>query len=766
MSVASRPLAMLTRLAYDRGFRGWLTQPSPLDAAWLAMLVGGLVGLASSPNPSAGLGRFAALIASAVLFSWLVKQVCSTTHFKRASWALVAVCAIGALAVLALIRGQLPDSPLSRRLGPVLGLFAGFPAISGDVLDVNGRFPIHQYGFAYLLLVIAPFLVAEAALGTRPLRRVAALLGALALGLLLAASEARGAMLALVVGVALVARLRSRWFWMLLPLGGLLVYLLLARGLINRSLETQWLQTRLSIWTRSLELLTDYPFGGVGLGMRNFAEVFAWNFGLPGPYQVVHSHNILIQAYAEQGLLGLVGLLLVVGGGLLSAWRAAGAIPAEARPEAAGVLGALSASALYGLTDQVPTTDGGLAILATLCALGVAGARLCPPLTSSPPLPVSASPRPRVSLSQRPHLPASRLLPAVAIAVLLLPLVPRWASGLALNLGAVELAGAVLNQSLGLDQRSAALTRAERSLSAAVAWNHQNTSAYRELARVRLLLHDVPGALAALDQARRQRTLSNYELMQLGRLYFEIGLWREAFDLWTSAGQEALLRRAAGDLTARSDFAAAAAAHAALVELQPNAENLMNLARALLAAEGRVDVDEALRRIEQAAELKPEIRRGVSNQLTIDGSTCRVNEAHGGGRLDECVFWFSLAGRIDPTYDRPLVELGEVFRKRGRYDEAADYFRAAISRDPKNSSSWHELGEAQELGGRFQEALASYDQAVRLTPGRAGLWASLSSINARLGRCEAAQQALSEALRLNPDDARAQSLPVRDGICR
>jgi tetratricopeptide (TPR) repeat protein len=733
--------------------QGWLAQRSMLDVGWLALLAGSLIGFFVSPNGSAALARLAAVVAALSLFFWLQGQARTPERLRLASWSLVAVCGLGAVAVLALIRGQLPASVLTRLLGPFLGMFAISPGISGDVLEVNSRFPVHQYGLAYLLLVVTPFLAAEAALGIHHKRRAMAVVGTLLAATLLAATEARGALLALAVAVALVASLRSRWFWGLLPLAALGLYLLLARGIISRSIEAAWLDTRLSIWTRSLSLLSDYPFSGAGLGMQTFAQVFAWNYGLPDPYQVVHSHNIFIQAYAEHGLVGLVGLIIVLCGALLYAWRAVRSAPSESRVSAAGVLGALVGSALYGLTDQVATTNYGLAILAALCALAVAGAG-----ERASGRPVALSPSRRLSV-------APSVLAVGGAALLLASVAPRWASGLALNSGAVQLAGVALNPGLELERKSVMLGRAETHLEAAIAWNPENVAAYRVLARTRLLEHDVPAALTALEQATATRSLNDYERTQIGRLYLETGHWQSAFDLWQAAGQSALLREAADELAAKRDYKAAAAAHAALVELHPDEpENYSNLAKALLAAPVP-SVDEAMLWFERAAELNPETRRSLARQLVLEAEDCRTNERRGGGRLDVCVFSFGVASRVDPTYDRPEVELGSVYYYAGRHGQAAEHFRAALARDPDNGSTWHQLGQAEQAAGRLPEAVAAFEQAVRVAPSRAGLHASLGRMYLQIGQCQAAHGELTEALRLEPSNSLAQAELARMSEC-
>ena len=289
--------------------------------------------------------------------------------------------------------------------------------------------------------------------------------------------------------------------------------------------------------------------------------------------------------------------------------------------------------------------------------------------------------------------------------------------------------------------------------------------AYRELARVRLLRHDVPGALAALGGASAVGALNDYERTQLGRLYLEMGFWQQAFDLWQAAGQSGLLRQAADDLAARGDFKGASAAHGALVELNPDVpENYSNLAKAVLAGP-TPDVNEAMRWFDRAAELKPEARRSLARQLVLQGEDYRTNERRGGGRPELAAFWFGLASQVDPSYDRPEVELGAVLYYASRYAEAAEHFRTALARDPQNGSTWHQLGQAEEAAGRVPEAAAAFEQGVRVAPSRAGLHASLGRMYLRLGRCEAADRELGAALRLEPDNAVAQAEQARLGDC-
>ena len=249
---------------------------------------------------------------------------------------------------------------------------------------MNARFTVHQYGLAHLLLVAASVLRR----GRRAQRHA------------LAHDRRRGRRCSCCCHCCWRPRRagpswRSPWppppsrrigrgwpgrfrRWRRLGL-----YVLLVRGTISRGVEPDWLNQRLSYWTGTLSLLGDVPFTGAGLGMRTFAEVFAWYHALPDPYQVSHSHNVVVQAYAEQGILGAVGLagLLVVG--TLTALRATRRTHGPVRWLVAGAAGGFLGSALYGMTDQVPTNN-----LQPGAHAGTARDRRCrrPHLTPSPEL--------------------------------------------------------------------------------------------------------------------------------------------------------------------------------------------------------------------------------------------------------------------------------------------------------------------------------------------------------------------------------------------
>jgi tetratricopeptide (TPR) repeat protein len=762
-------LAVLAVSAAVRLARGRLSLTTPVDAWMLLFGVGTCIGLAVAHHQGAAWLRFTGIVgAVATLYA-----IRAWTHTERdlriVSIAVIGSVGVGILVVLALLRGILPESAVARALSPLTAPFAMFPGVSGDTLEVNARFAVHQYGLAHLLLVGALFAVAAIALsGSR--RRI--VIGGLALVLLvpfLLATQARGAFLAFALAATVVTAYRTRLAWAIPPLAGLALYVLLVRGTISRGVEADWLNERLSYWTGTLSLLGDVPFTGSGLGMRTFAEVFAWYHALPDPYQVSHSHNVVVQAYAEQGLLGAVGLagLLVVGS--LTALRATRQAQGPTRWLVAGAAGGFVGSALYGLTDQVPTNTFSLALMLALLGSVVVADRLW----SAEPSPAAHShdtPSPPGLLSlwaravgikgshgrvdgvrEAPGVRIRGLLAAVAAVVVLggIALAPRWISGAYLNVGSATMLDAVLDRSLDADTRAARLASAEAALSDSVYWNPANVPALRNLGRVRLLRHDLPGASEAIQAAYRPDATA-FERTQLARLSYDAGLVGLTIQLYKEGGDEAKLAALAERLWGSRRWHEAALAYVALTEMNPDeAEYISNFAKVVL--DGGGDDRDALTALLAAVRRKPESARSLARQLVLTGEPFRSDEKRGGGNFTAARFWFGLASQVDPNYDRPEVELGSIHFYRGLFPEAAAHFQEASRRDPRNPSTYSQLGDTYIKLGRLPEAVAFFEMGVRLRPDRPELHANLARAYLLVGRREDALREFRMAVDRAPE---------------
>jgi tetratricopeptide (TPR) repeat protein/O-antigen ligase len=734
---------------------------SPVDP-WLVLLaVGTVVGLAVAHHPDAAMLRFCGAAAALGLFYAARGYLRGEREIRQLGLAIIGGLALGVVAVLALLRGALPESSVATALAPLLAPFAAFPGVSGDTLDVNARFTVHQYGLAHLLLVGAAFAVAAISLGRSRATIVGGLVALGAVVPLLLATQARGAFLAFALAATAVAAYRTRVAWLIPPVAGGVLYLLLARGTISRGVEVEWLNQRLGYWRGTLALLGDVPFTGAGLGMRTFAEAFAWYHQLPDPYQVSHTHNVVVQAYAEQGLLGAVGLagLLVVGVviGLRAARRARG----PSRWLVAGAAGGFLGSAVYGMTDQVPTNNLSLALVLALLALTLAADRVWGPVRPGP-----GSPGAWPGATVWPATRRGRLA-LVGIGLLslggLATLAPRWVSGAYLNAGSSQLLAAVLDRSRDPEPRAARLQRAEAWLSEAVRWNDRNLPAMRNLAWAKLLRFDHQGAAAVVEAAYRP-DLTPFERAQLARLANDAGLVGLTIRLYQEGGDETRLGQLAERLWTARRWHDAALAYAGLTELDPDeAEYISNFAKVVL--EGGGDDREALGALLAAVKRKPESARNLARQLVLAGEPFRANEKRSGGNFNAASFWFGLASQVDPTYDRPEVELGSIHFYRGFYAEAAEHFSEAQRRDPRNASTLHQLGETYLKLGRVDEAIGLYEQGVALRSERPELHLNLGRAYGVAGRRDDALRELRTALARAPADWELRST-VEDEIRR
>ncbi len=535
---------------------------------------------------------------------------------------------------------------------------------------------------------------------------------------LLLATQSRGAILALALVGAVIGSTRTRWAWLTIPGAFALLGVLIVRGTLSRQVESDWLDFRLSVWGRTMHMMGDFPFTGVGLGARTYAETFAWYFSMPDRYTVSHAHNVVLQAYAEQGLLGALGLVALLLGGCAVAVRSITNSHGSNWIAGAGAGGAFVGSALYGLTDQVVTSALSFTLMLALLAV----ASRCVPVTAN-----------QIVAWPRAQLVGIGGVAVVALASVLLGLSlgGRWMSGLALNAGSLELVHALAWPAYSGDARQTALRNAESWLTQSTNLNSKNIAAWRNLGWTRTVRNDVSGAHQALEQASGSEGLGVFDRFILGRLYQQLGFTEQAIEQWRGAGDIARLRTAADELTSRGRWREAVAAHAALLTLEPdNPDHMSNLAVAVLNSGG--DLEEALRWFSSATQLNPEAARSLARQLVLRGEPYRINEGRGGGDANKAIFWFSLASRVDPSYDRPEVEIGAVYMNRQRYAEAEPHFRAALARDDSDASLWSWIGESLEGQGRLAEAVEFYRQAVARRPDRPVLLEKLQGAEARL----------------------------------
>lgn len=135
-------------------------------------------------------------------------------------------------------------------------------------------------------------------------------------------TQAFQGLLGLAVGSFIVLLFISRWFWLLLPIGGLLIAavvwhlgpmevwtaLLSLDNPVGKAVVL-----RLDIWTQAWAMLKDMPYTGIGLNTFPLAQSEFYTGYLIGPEP--HAHNLFLQTALDLGLPGLVAFFW-----LISAW--------------------------------------------------------------------------------------------------------------------------------------------------------------------------------------------------------------------------------------------------------------------------------------------------------------------------------------------------------------------------------------------------------------------------------------------------------------
>ncbi len=118
--------------------------------------------------------------------------------------------------------------------------------------------------------------------------------------------------------------------------------------------------------------------------------------------------------------------------------------------------------------------------------------------------------------------------------------------------------------------------------------------------------------------------------------------------------------------------------------------------------------------------------------------------------LDEAIRCYSESLRLDPNFDAPYNNLGNVFASLERYGEAEIAHRKAIELNPSYIAAYTNLGNVLESMKRYEEAKAAHCKAIDLDPSSATAYSNLGNVLKDLKRYEEAEAAYRKAIDLNP----------------
>lgn len=138
---------------------------------------------------------------------------------------------------------------------------------------------------------------------------------------------------------------------------------------------------RFDIWSRSLEIVQDHPW--TGIGASNFPEVGP-TYGLIDPATgdaFLHAHNLFLHAAVEFGIPGLLAFGWLAVALVLTGARAVRHPTAPVRAMAVGIAGAGAATAVGGIADDATGISFLTAVMAVLAGALIA---LCRDRDDSP----------------------------------------------------------------------------------------------------------------------------------------------------------------------------------------------------------------------------------------------------------------------------------------------------------------------------------------------------------------------------------------------
>ncbi len=355
---------------------GRFTVPTPLDLPITALFFMVPVSLYASANREASLPKLTGLILGAAVFLAIVNHV----RDRRGVEVVLAGLAAGGCLIAGL---SLLGTRWSAKFPVLAPLQSRLPRVIQGLPRAESGFNANEVGGALILIV--PVIVALAWLAVRGEltlhvggRRVRSRLSpwlpvALATILLLTGgtlllSQSRSSLFGFAVALAAMIAVRNRtlrWAGIgaLIIGAALVLYLgpdrvgqaLLGSADVADTVGNISFAGRKEIWQRSIYMLQDFPFTGIGLNTFPLVASLLYPFFLISPdVSVPHAHNIFLQVGVDLGIPGLVayvGLLTAFG---VCAWKAYKRHQDSTMQLVVLGLGAgILAHHVYGLTDAI-----------------------------------------------------------------------------------------------------------------------------------------------------------------------------------------------------------------------------------------------------------------------------------------------------------------------------------------------------------------------------------------------------------------------------
>ena len=111
------------------------------------------------------------------------------------------------------------------------------------------------------------------------------------------------------------------------------------------------------------------------------------------------------------------------------------------------------------------------------------------------------------------------------------------------------------------------------------------------------------------------------------------------------------------------------------------------------------------------------------------------------------------AVELDPSYERALLGLANMYGMQQRYDEVADTWRQLLRHHPQRVDVHLGLADLFLLRGNYEEATTAYNTILSQAPERADLHGRLAYVHSMAGQLDLAEGAYLKTLELAPDSS-------------
>ena len=383
----------------------------------------------------------------------------------------------------------------------------------------------HPNYVAAFLEGILPLALVGAIVASRPLTRLLCALVTLTMLAALLMSVSRGAWVALASVSVLGSIVRwRRWRWFLIGVTALVALALVGSSfLMGDTLqaipligplvaELIVLPDRVALWRRSLYLVEDFAFTGIGLGPA-YAMIYSRYVLLIRHVRLTYSHNLWLEVWLQQGLAGVIGFAWLV----IAFYRlVAQALRARAvtNPVFHGAWLGLTAILVHGFFDA-PQYAALWTFAPLFALLGLTVA-------------TGASPR-RTIEGKLPR--RTQVIAFAGVGIVLLAGAASWrflASLMVVNRGALRQARAELVEELSEVQAERLLARAWMDYQLGRTLNPQSRSAHQRLGILDMSAGRHDDAIVRLEAAFRIDPRNTTTHKALGLAYVWVGRLNEA----------------------------------------------------------------------------------------------------------------------------------------------------------------------------------------------------------------------------------------------